>query len=178
MNRHSWLFTLTFFIAASSPLLGQKPLFHEWLRPHPTDFPRRPEIDGCYELRHVDAGKDAPWPRTLPFAYAPARLQVAPNEPDARSIRYFAMTGPGAMQGPSPARPKLERPHADSIVINYKGLHGVSLRFRYSGHRWVGNVYEITDVDRDPRKLGGIIARRVDCEKWLREFRDFRRAEK
>jgi hypothetical protein len=147
-----------------------------WLLPSSNDFPLKPDLAGCYLLVRRVSGRDSPWPATLPFAYAPARMQIRPTKTPPNSVHYEAATGPGGIQGPSLSRPPVQRPHPDSIVINFHGgLHGVSLRFRYNRNGWTGRIHEVSDVNSDRQLLGHVVARPVECMVWLRDFRDFRR---
>ena len=162
-------------IFTATPDAQQPRVRSPWLLPSSKDFPSRPPLAGCYLLNLQDSRGPSRWPATLPFAYAPARLHIQTSKHERNSIQYEAATGPGGIQGPSLKRPALQRPHPDSIVINFDGgLHGVSLRFRFQRGGWVGRAYEISDVNADGNVLGDVIARPVECMVWLREFRDFR----
>jgi hypothetical protein len=49
-------------------------------------------------------------------------------------------------------------------------MHGISLRFRMGATSWRGVAIEISDIP-PTRTLGQIVATKVDCVKWMREFR-------
>ena len=176
-----YLRSLVLAVLASNLLIAtidaQQPRVRSpWLLPNSKDFPVKPDLSGCYILVRRDSRREAPWPSTLPFAYAPARLQIQISNSGISSLQYEAATGPGGIQGPSLRRPLLQRPHPDSIVINFHGgFHGVSLRLRYRPKEWDGRIHEISDTNADGQLLGYVVARRVDCMVWLGEFRDFRR---
>jgi hypothetical protein len=163
----AWLFCL---LTTAAPAFAQVPIGEA-----PGIFPERPGYNGCYALSLWSGTGLAAWPSRLPYAYAPARILLIPDpaSPNMETIRLIAKTAPGAVQPPLFYDAWVQRPARDSAVIEFlSGMHGISLRFRLGATTWRGVAVELSDIPPHPRPpFAQIVATKVDCTKWFREFR-------